>query len=65
MFMTIVFIFLMILLILSGGAALHLGLFKAHRPETGFVKKVFGGILSYAISALAWLALYSYHYLGW
>ena len=65
MLMTIVFIFLMILLILSGGAALHLGLFKAHRPETGFVKKVFGGILSYAISALAWLALYSYHYLGW
>ena len=65
MFMTIIFIFLMLLLILSGGAAMHLGLFKAHRPETGFVRKVFGGIVSYAISALVWLALYSYHYLGW
>ena len=48
-----------------GGAVLHLGVFKAHRPETGFVKKVIGGIVSYAISALVWLALYSYHYLGW
>ena len=65
MFMTIVFIFLMILLILTGGAAIHLGLFKAHRPVTGFGKKVFGGIVSYGISALVWLALYSYHYLGW
>ena len=65
MFMTVVFIFLMALLILTGGAVLHLGVFKAHRPETGFVKKVFGGIVSYAISALVWLALYSYHYLGW
>lgn len=65
MFMTVVFIFLMVLLILTGGAALHLGLFKAHRPETGFVKKAGGGIVSYGISALAWLAMYSYHYLGW
>ena len=65
MFMTAVFIFLMILLILSGGAALHLGVFKAHRPETGMVRKVLGGIASYGISTLVWLALYSYHYLDW
>jgi hypothetical protein len=65
MFMTVVFIFLMILLILSGGAAIHLGVFKVHRPETGFVKKVLGGIVSYGISAIVWLVLYSYHYLGW
>jgi len=65
MFMTVVFILLMTLLILSGGAALHIGIFKAHRPETGFVKKTFGGIVSYGISAAVWLALYSYHYLGW
>ena len=65
MFMTIVFVFLMVLLILTGGAAIHLGVFKVHRPETGFVKRVFGGIVSYAISALVWLALYSYCYLGW
>ena len=65
MFMTVVFIFLMVLLILSGGAALHLGVFRAHRPETGFAKKAFGGVISYGISAAAWLALYSYHYLGW
>jgi len=65
MFMTIVFIFLMILLIVSGGAALHLGVFKAHRPQTGYVKKIFGGIVSYGISAAVWLVFYSYHYLGW
>lgn len=65
MFMLIVFIFLMLLLILSGGAAIHMGVFKAHRPETGFGRRVFSGIVSYGISALAWLAMYSYHYLGW
>jgi hypothetical protein len=65
MFMTVVFIFLMVLLILSSGASIHLGVFKAHRPETGFGKKVIGGIVSYGFSAMAWLLLYSYHYLGW
>ena len=65
MFKTVVFIFLMILLILSSGAAIHLGVFKVHRPETGFVRKVLGGIVSYGISAIVWLVLYSYHYLGW
>lgn len=65
MFRTAVFIFLMILLILSGGAAIHLGVFKVHRPKTGFVRKVLGGIVSYGISAIVWLVLYSYHYLGW
>lgn len=65
MFVMIVFISLMIVLILSGGAAIHMGVFKAHRPKTGFCQKVFGGIVSYGISALAWLAIYSYHYLGW
>ena len=65
MFIMIVFIFLMVVLILSGGAVIHMGVFKAHRPERGFGKKVFSGIVSYGISALAWLAMYSYHYLGW
>ena len=65
MFMTVVFIILMIVLVLSGGAALHLGIFKAHRPETGTVKKVLGGIVSYGMSAAVWLVFYSYHYLGW
>ena len=65
MFMMIIFVSLMVLLILSGGAAIHLGVFKAHRRETGFAKKVFGGILSYGLSAAAWLLMYSYQYLGW
>jgi hypothetical protein len=65
MLMTIVFILLMILLILSGGAALHLGIFKAHRPEISTVKKTLGGVVPYGISAAFWLVLYSYHYLGW
>ncbi len=65
MFMMIVSIFLLILLILSGGALIHLGVFKAHRPETGFGKKVWGGIVSYGLSTAAWLLMYIYHYLGW
>jgi hypothetical protein len=65
MFMMIVFIFLMLVLVLSGGAAIHMGVFKAHRPETGSGKRIFSAIVSYGISALAWLAMYSYHYLGW
>lgn len=65
MFMTIVFVLLMVLLIVAGGAALHLGVFKAHREETGFVRKALGGVLSYGFSAFAWLLMYSHHYLGW
>lgn len=65
MFMMIVFVFLMIVLILSGGAVIYMGVFHCHRPETGFGKRIFGGIVSYAISALVWAAIYSYHYLGW
>lgn len=65
MFTTVVFIFLMSLLILCSGAALHLGIFKVHKPESGFAKKALGGIVSYGISAIVWIILYSYHYLGW
>ena len=65
MFMMIVFILLMTLLILSGGAVLYMGVFHSHRPQAGLGKKIFSGIVSFGISALAWLALYSYHYLGW
>jgi hypothetical protein len=65
MFLMIVTTSLMIVLILSGGAAIHMGVFKSHRPETGLAKKLFGGLASYGISAIAWLAMYSYHYLGW
>jgi hypothetical protein len=65
MFMTAVFIFLMVLLILSGGAVLHMGVFKVHLPETSFGKKVFGGIVSYGLSAASWLLMYSHRYLGW
>ena len=65
MFMTVVFISLMLLLILGGGAALHLGLFRAHRQDAGFGRRVLGGILSYGMSAVIWLLMYSYHYLGW
>ena len=65
MFMFIVFIVLATLLFVAGGAALHMGVFKAHREETGFTKKVFGGIASYGISGVGWFFMYSYHYLGW
>lgn len=65
MFKMIVFILLMIMLILSGGAVIYMGVFHAHRPGTGFGKKVLGGVVSCGVSALAWLAMYSYYYLGW
>ncbi len=65
MLLAIVFIGLMILLILSGGAVLHLGIFKVHRPGTSFRKKVSGAIVSYGLSAAAWLLMYSYQYLDW
>lgn len=65
MFMMIVFILLMALLIVASGAALHLGAFKAHREETGFIKKALGGVISYGFSAAVWLGMYSHHYLGW
>jgi hypothetical protein len=65
MFTMIVFILLMVLLIVASGAALHLGVFKAHREETGFVRKALGGVISYGFSAIAWLGMYSHHYLGW
>lgn len=63
--MLIVFYLLMALLILAGGAALHLGFFKAHLKETGFVKKGLGGVFSYGFSTFVWLIMYSHHYLGW
>jgi hypothetical protein len=65
MFHTIVFIMLMIVLILSSGAAIHLGLFKAHLKRTGFVKKALGGVCAYGLSTIIWLTFYSHHYLGW
>jgi hypothetical protein len=65
MFLTIAFVSLMALLILSGGAAIHIGVFKVHRPGTGFAIKFFGGIVSYVLSAAAWLLMYSHYYLGW
>jgi hypothetical protein len=65
MFRTIVFIALMILLILSSGAAFQMGLFKGHLDKTGFVKRALGGVCAYGLSILIWLTLYSHYYLGW
>ena len=65
MFMTIVFILLMLLLIVSSGAALHMGIFHAQHRETGFLQKALGGLVSYGLSAVIWLYFYSYHYLQW
>jgi hypothetical protein len=65
MFMLIVFLLLMALLIMSSGAAIHMAAFKGHREETGLVKKVIGGIVSYLFSGTAWLFIYSYTFLGW
>ena len=63
MFLTIVFVCLMILLICAGGAALHLGIFKAGTTSLGI--KCLTGILSYGLSLIFWLGCYSHHHLGW
>lgn len=65
MFMTVVSVLLTAVLILASGCALHMGVFKAHRTETGFLPKALGGIVSYGFSAAAWLTMYSYNYLNW
>lgn len=65
MFLKIVFVFLILLLVVSSGRALHMGVFKAHRENTTFLKRTIGGIVSYALSAIVWLAMYSHHYMGW
>ncbi len=65
MFMTIVFIGLAVLLVLSGAAAIYMGIFRASAPEksTGF--KAVSGILSCALSGTMWFFMYSHHYLNW
>ena len=65
MFMTIVFICLAALLVLSGGAALYMGLFRASGPEKSLGFKAFSGIVSYSLSGILWFFMYSHHYLNW
>lgn len=65
MFLSMVFICLLILLFLAGGAALHMGIFKAHQEEKSLLAKTITGILSYGFSAVFWFFSYSHHYLGW
>ena len=65
MFASCVFVFLLLLLFLSGGAAIHMGIFKSHRSDASLARKFIGGIVSYGFSAVFWYFSYSYHYLGW
>ena len=65
MFMSFVFACLFILMIVAGGAALHMGLFKADRKGFGSGRQVLSGIFSYGVSGCVWFIIYSYHYLGW
>jgi len=65
MFMTIVFICLAVLLVLSSGAALHMGIFKTFGPKKSPGFKAVSGIISYGLSGIVWFFMYSHHYLGW
>ncbi len=65
MFLSIVFVSLMILLFLSGGAAIFMGVFKGHKQDKSAAAKTISGILSFGLSAVFWFFCYSYHYLGW
>jgi len=61
----IVFTLLALLLFLASGAAIHMGVFKAHRRETGAANKIVTGIVSYVIAGTYWYLAYGYHYLDW
>ncbi|MBN1848482.1 MAG: hypothetical protein JW932_07845 [Deltaproteobacteria bacterium] len=65
MFMMIVFIFMALVLFLATGAAIYMGIFKAHSENASLARKTFSGIASYGFSAVFWFFMYSYHYLGW
>jgi len=65
MFMTIVFIGLAALLVLSGGTAIHMGIFRAQSGKSSPGFKVASGIVSYGISGILWFFMYSHHYLNW
>jgi hypothetical protein len=65
MFASCVFVFLMLMLFLSGGAAIHMGVFKSHRPGASSARKFIGGVVSYGFSGVFWFFCYSHHYLGW
>lgn len=63
MFLNIVFICLMIMLFLSTGSALFMGIFKGKTGGVG--RKVLERGISYGISLVFWCSCYSWHYLGW
>ena len=65
MFLSFVFVCLLVLLVLASGAALYMGLFQSHRKSASFGKKALSGIISYGVSACVWFFMYSFHYLGW
>lgn len=65
MFMSFVFVCLLILLVLAGGTALYMGIFRANGDNVSLGKKAFYGVLSYGLSVFIWFFMYSFHYLGW
>lgn len=65
MFLNIVFICLMIMLFLSTGSALFMGIFKGHNKKGFAGRKVLKCGISYGISLVFWCSCYSWHYLGW
>lgn len=64
MFGFIVFILLAVLLFLSTGAAIYMGIFKSHNPKAGKSRKLLTALVSYGISGVFWYFAYGYHYLG-
>ncbi len=65
MFSAIIFVCLMLLLFLAGGAAVHMGVFKSHKQGKSLASKTITGILSYGFSAVFWFFSYTHFYLGW
>lgn len=52
-------------LLLATGAALYMGVFRAHRDGVSMASKFFRGVLSALISGATWFGLSSWTYLSW
>ncbi|EFK11701.1 conserved domain protein [delta proteobacterium NaphS2] len=65
MFLQTVSVLVAALLVISGGAAIHLGVFKAGRHGMGSTRKALTGLVSYGVAALYWYGAYGFHSLGW
>jgi hypothetical protein len=57
--------FFMLFILFATGAALYMGIFKAHKSSVSLGAKLASGFLSAIIAGATWFGLYSWSYLSW